>query len=56
MIDSLKERVAEMEAEKEDAEEELNIWTVEARDLLHLGNYDAYLLNDLSQARSDYND
>ena len=46
----------EMEAERQDAEEELRPQTVEARDLLHLGNYDAYLLNDLSQARADYND
>ena len=45
-----------MEAEREDAEEELKTQKVEARDLLHLGNYDAYLLNDMTQARSDYND
>ena len=45
-----------MAAEQEEQEEAIEVREPEARDLLHSGNIDGYILEDMDAARSTYND
>ena len=48
----------EMEAEREEKQEapDIPVPVPEARDLLHMGNLDGYILKDAEQGRHTYND
>ena len=46
----------EMAAEKEEQDEMVEVREPEPRDLLHLGNIDGYVLEDMDAAKKAYND